>query len=76
MGKKPTRETLGSGIDAETESTMYIDYPPTKPFVNDEYERPPFKPVSPFPEGNRKGRTVQMTFEINWAKSEIICIEH
>lgn len=36
------------------ESTMYLDYPPTKPFINDEYERPPYKPVSSYPEGNRK----------------------
>lgn len=33
---------------------MYIDYPPTKPFINDDYERPPYKPVSSYPEGNRK----------------------
>ena len=51
MGKKPTRETI------ETESTMYLDYPPTKPFINDDYERPPYKPVSPYPEGNRKGNS-------------------
>ncbi|XP_052811392.1 centrosomal protein of 57 kDa-like isoform X3 [Mya arenaria] len=49
MGKSPRR----NHNDTE-ESTMYLDYPPTKPFINDDYERPPYKPVSSYPEGNRK----------------------
>lgn len=40
--------------DSTAESTMYVDYPASKPFINDDYERPPYKSVSAYPEGNRK----------------------
>jgi len=56
MGKSPRVSRANETED----STMYLDYPPTKPFINDEYERPPYKPVSSYPEGNRKGRSRNM----------------
>ena len=50
MGKSPVTNN-----DTEN-STMYLEYPPTKPFINDDYERPPYKPVNSYPEGNRKSK--------------------
>ncbi|KAL4233779.1 Centrosomal protein cep57L1 [Mactra antiquata] len=54
MGKSPlTPGSYRNHMDTE-DSTMYLDYPANKPFINDEYERPPYKPVSTYPQGNRK----------------------
>ncbi|XP_045196505.2 centrosomal protein of 57 kDa-like isoform X2 [Mercenaria mercenaria] len=54
MRKSPTNTRSYRNHTDEEDSTMYLDYPPTKPFINDDYERPPYKPVSSYPEGNRK----------------------
>ncbi|XP_060555423.1 centrosomal protein of 57 kDa-like isoform X2 [Ruditapes philippinarum] len=54
MRKSPTSFTSYRYHTDEEDSTMHLDYPPTKPFINDDYERPPYKPVSSYPEGNRK----------------------
>lgn len=53
MRKSPTDGKSYRNYDTE-DSTMYLDYPPNKPFINDDYERSPYKPVSSYPEGNRK----------------------
>ncbi|XP_052240323.1 centrosomal protein of 57 kDa-like [Dreissena polymorpha] len=52
MGKSPGKRGSSNFMEVE-ESTMYENYPPRKPFINDPYERPPYKPVSTYPEGNR-----------------------
>lgn len=81
MRKSPTESRSYRSHNDIEESTMYLDYPPTKPFINDEYERPPYKPVSSYPEGNRKGMISQdivlpLPFISAIKCSEMITSEH
>lgn len=34
----------------------YIAYPPTQPFVHDDYRRDPCRPITAYPESNRQGQ--------------------
>ena len=37
-------------------SFAYRDYPPSQPFINDDYRRDVTKPIIAFPESNRQGK--------------------
>ncbi|KAL3884055.1 hypothetical protein ACJMK2_030278 [Sinanodonta woodiana] len=55
MGKSPLgKRALYRNQEESVESTAYIDYPKHKPFINDDYERPSSKPISAYPENNRR----------------------
>ena len=51
-GKERSRSNSDTG--------NYQEYPPDRPFINDDYRRDPNKPVKAFPESNRQGMPICM----------------
>jgi hypothetical protein len=43
---------------SSSDSLPFTDYPPDRPFINDDYRRDPNKPIKAFPESNRQGKEV------------------
>ena len=53
-------ETRQGGVQNGTQrltngASKYQEYPPDRPFINDDYRRDPSKPIKAFPESNRQG---------------------
>ncbi|XP_060079671.1 centrosomal protein of 57 kDa-like isoform X2 [Ylistrum balloti] len=51
--KSPTKRALYRNQEESMHSTAYYEYPTEKPFINDNYQDNPDKPVSTSPENNR-----------------------
>ena len=52
-------ESAGSpGVNGHDSSvdTSFHPYPPSRPFINTDYQRSPARPIMSFPESNRDGR--------------------
>ena len=52
-------ESAGSpGVNGHDSSvdTSFHPYPPSRPFINTDYQRLPARPIMSFPESNRDGR--------------------
>jgi hypothetical protein len=41
-------------------SSVYHEYPPSQPFINDDYRRDVRKPIDAYPESNRQGMPLYM----------------
>ena len=51
-------QTRSSGFEGQNgypSLSSYHDYPPTQPFIYDDYRRPEDKPVVALPQSNREG---------------------
>jgi hypothetical protein len=50
-----SRRHQGTGENVAAPISVYHEYPPSQPFINDDYRRDVTKPIIAYPESNRQG---------------------
>lgn len=50
-----SRRHQSSGGNVAAPTSAYHEYPPSQPFINDDYRRDVTKPIIAYPESNRQG---------------------